>query len=338
LGDPLPTEQIAVVGGGSWGTSLAHLLANKGYKVNLWVYEKNLVEEILKKGENTLYLPGIRLPSSITPTCSMQEALKSSNLMVFVVPSHVARKVLSQTLPYLPADLSIICATKGIENDTVMLMSQVIQDVLPPAYHSRLAVLSGPSFAKEVCLQHPTAVVLAVEDSTLSESLAKVFITHNFRVYTSRDMTGVQLGGALKNVIALAAGGVEGLGLGHNTRSALISRGLAEITRLGIAMGADPRTFAGLSGLGDLVLTCTGELSRNKTVGIKIGQGIKLPEILKQMRMVAEGVHTTKSAYQLSQKYGVRMPIVQQVYRVLFEDQDPREALSQLLEGAGGPE
>lgn len=334
----MPTEHIAVVGGGSWGTSLAQLLANQGHKVHLWVYEKNLVEEILNKGENTLYLPGIKLPSSITPTCSMQEALKSSHLMVFVVPSHVARKVLSQTLPYLPADLSMVCATKGIENDTLMLMSHVIKDVLPPAYHPRLAVLSGPSFAMEVCLQHPTAVVLAAEDPVLAESLAKVFITPYFRVYTSRDLIGVQLGGALKNVIALAAGSVEGLGLGHNTRAALISRGLAEITRLGVAMGADPRTFAGLSGLGDLVLTCTGELSRNKTVGFKIGQGVKLSEILKQMRMVAEGVHNTKSAYQLAQKYGVRMPIVQQIYRVLFEDQDPRQALSHLLEGAGGPE
>jgi len=335
----VPAQPIAVVGGGSWGTSLALLLASKGYKINLWIYEKELVDEILKKKENTLYLPGIKLPPTITPTCSIQETLKSSDLMVFVVPSHVARKVLLQTLPYLAPDLSIICATKGIENDTLMLMSQVMKDVLPPAYHQRLTVLSGPSFAKEVCQQQPTAVVLAAEDPALAESLAKIFITPYFRVYTSRDMTGVQLGGALKNVIAIAAGGVEGLGLGYNTRAVLIARGLAEITRLGIAMGAQPQTFSGLSGLGDLVLTCTGELSRNKAVGFKLGQGMKLSEILKQMRMVAEGVHTAKSAHHIAQKYGVRMPIVEQVYAVLFKDKDPRQALSELLEGAGaGPE
>jgi glycerol-3-phosphate dehydrogenase (NAD(P)+) len=324
------------VGGGSWGTSLALLLANNGHKVNLWIYEKELVDEILKKKANTLYLPGFKLPPTITPTCSMQDALKSTKLMVFVIPSHVARKVLLQTRPYLLSDLSIVCATKGIENDTLMLMSQVIKDVLPPAYHQRLAVLSGPSFAKEVCQQQPTAVTLAAEDSVLAESLAKIFITPYFKVYTSGDMIGVQLGGALKNVIAIASGGIEGLGLGYNTRAVLISRGLAEITRLGIAMGANPQTFSGLSGLGDLVLTCTGELSRNKAVGYKIGQGMKLSEILKQMKMVAEGVHTAKSAYHLAQKYGVRMPIVEQVYAVLFRDKDPTQALSELLEGAGG--
>lgn len=334
----MPTQDITVVGGGSWGTSLALLLADNGHKVNLWVYEQELVSEILKKGENALYLPGVKLHPAIMPTCSMQEALKSSALMVFVVPSHVARKVLLQSLPHLPAELSIVCASKGIENNTLMLMSQVMKDVLPPSYHQRVAVLSGPSFAKEVCQRQPTAVVLAAQDPALAEWMAKVFITPYFKVFISTDLIGVQIGGALKNVIALASGGVEGLGLGYNTRSALIARGLAEITRLGIAMGANPRTFSGLSGLGDLVLTCTGELSRNKTVGFKIGQGMKLSEILKQMRMVAEGVHTTKSAYQLAQKLGVRMPIVEQIYAVLFEDKEPRQALSELLEGAGGPE
>lgn len=334
----MPIQDIAVVGGGSWGTSLALLLADNGHKVNLWVYEQELVSEILKKGENTLYLPGVKLHPAIRPTSSMQEALKSSALMVFVVPSHVARKVLLQSLPHLSAELSIVCASKGIENDTLMLMSQVMKDVLPPDYHQRVAVLSGPSFAKELCQRQPTAVVLAAQDPALAEGLAKVFITPYFKVFISTDLTGVQIGGALKNVIALASGGLEGLGLGYNTRSALIARGLAEITRLGIAMGANPRTFSGLSGLGDLVLTCTGELSRNKTVGFKIGQGMKLSEILKEMRMVAEGVHTTKSAYQLAQKLGITIPIVEQIYAVLFEDKEPRQALSELLEGAGGPE
>lgn len=331
-------QKIAVVGGGSWGTSLAYLLADKGHSVNLWVYEKDLVDEILKKGENTLYLPGTKLPQNIQPTASIQEALTSSTLMVFVVPSHVARKVLLQVVPHLPADLPIVCASKGIESESLMLMSEVMKAILPSSHHRRLAVLSGPSFAKEVCERHPTAVVLASEDQTLAESLAVDFTTSYFKVFTSEDMIGVQLGGALKNVIALASGGVEGLGFGYNTRAALISRGLAEITRLGIAMGANPRTFSGLSGLGDLVLTCTGEMSRNKTVGFKIGQGMKLSEILKQMRMVAEGVHNAKSAYGLARKLRIRMPIVEQIYAVLFEDKEPRLALSELLEGAGGPE
>jgi len=334
----LPSQKVAVIGGGGWGTSLAFLLADNGNDVHLWVYEKELVEEILKKGENTLYLPGIKLPPRLRPTCSMQEALDSSSLMVFVVPSHVARKVLTQTVPYLPANIPIVCASKGIENDTLMLMSQVMKDVLPESFHHRLAVLSGPSFAKEVCSRHPTAVVLATEDQGLAESLARIFTSSYFKTFISTDMMGVQIGGALKNVIALASGGVEGLGYGYNTRSALITRGLAEITRLGIALGADPRTFSGLSGLGDLVLTCSGGLSRNKTVGVKLGQGQKLPEILKQMRMVAEGVHNAKSAYGLAQKLGVRMPIVEQIHAVLFEEKEPREALSELLEGAGGPE
>jgi glycerol-3-phosphate dehydrogenase (NAD(P)+) len=334
----VPKQYITVVGGGSWGTSIAHLLADNGHLVHLWVYEQELVSEILNKGENSLYLPGFKLHTGIKPTCSMQEALSSCSAMIFVVPSHVARKVLQQIVPHLPTELPIISASKGIEDDTLMLMTDVMKDILPPAYHARLAALSGPSFAKEVCQKHPTAVVLAAKEKGRAESLARYFNNAYFKVFTSTDLVGVQLGGALKNVIALAAGGVEGLGFGFNTRSALISRGLAEITRLGIAMGANPRTFSGLSGLGDLVLTCTGELSRNKMVGMKIGQGMKLSEILKQMRMVAEGVHNARSAYGLAQKLGVKMPIVEQIYAVLFQEKDPREALSELLEGAGGPE
>lgn len=334
----MSAEQIAVIGAGSWGTALANLLAENGHPVRLWVYEKELVDEILKKGENTLYLPGIKLNPAVRPTSSIQEALASARLMVFAVPSHVARKVLLQAVPDLPDSLPIVCASKGIENNTLMLMIQVMEDVLPAAYHHRLAVLSGPSFAKEVCQRHPTAVVLAAQDQRLAQSLSGTFVTPHFKVFTSQDLIGVQLGGALKNVIAIAAGVIEGLGLGYNTKAALISRGLAEMTRLGIAMGANPRTFSGLSGLGDLVLTCTGELSRNRAVGIKLGQGIKLSEITRQMRMVAEGIHTTRSAFYLAQKYGVRMRIVEQVYAVLYQDKTPRQALQDLLEEAGGPE
>jgi glycerol-3-phosphate dehydrogenase (NAD(P)+) len=330
--------KISVIGGGSWGTALACLLAEKGYPVHLWVYEADLVATLNRTRENALYLPGIRLPERVTATSSLEEAAEGTGLILFVTPSHVARSVLAKLGPFIPSGTPIVIATKGIENESLMLMSQVTEDVLGVSPHPSLAILSGPSFAKEVCLHHPTAVVLAARDHALAARLQGILTTPTFKVFTGTDMIGTQLGGALKNVIALAAGGSDGLGFGHNTRAALIARGLTEIIRLGKAMGAEPKTFAGLSGLGDLILTCTGELSRNRTVGYQIGLGLKLEEILKQMKMVAEGVHTARAAHQLAQKQGVRMPIVKEVYSVLFEGKDPRQAVTDLMEGAAGDE
>ena len=332
------TKRITVIGGGSWGTSLAFLLADKGFPVKLWLYENDLAQQIQKDRENGLYLPGIKLPYSITATNSFEEAVAGSELILFVVPSHVTRSVLTQLAPYLPAGIPIVCATKGIENDTLMLMSDVMKDVLPADHHPRFAFLSGPSFAKEVCQRLPTAVSLAAVDHDLAVKLQATFATPYFKVFTMTDVVGIQVGGALKNVIALAAGGADGMGFGTNTRAALITRGLVEIMRLGVAMGAQARTFYGLSGIGDLVLTCTGELSRNRNVGFKIGQGMKLREILAEMKMVAEGVNTAKSAHQLAQKYHVKMPIVEQIYAVLFQDKDPREAVTDLMDQAAGDE
>lgn len=334
MSDPI---RVSVIGAGSWGTALAFMLAEKGHSLTLWVYETDLVDEIKKDRENRRYLPGVRLPQNIIPTSSLEEAAEA-DLLLFVVPSHVSRKVLKELRPHLAEGTPLINATKGIETDTLMLMSQVIQDVLPPTHHDSVAVLSGPSFAKEVCQKLPTAVVLAAADHALAQRLQGILTTPLFKVYTSPDVIGVQLGGALKNVIAIASGGADGLGFGHNTRAALIARGLVEIMRLGKAMGADPATFFGLSGIGDLVLTCTGELSRNKTVGYQMGKGKKLPEILSGMTMVAEGINTAKSAYHLAKKHSVEMPIVEQIHAVLFEGKDPRAAVVDLMERAAGDE
>jgi glycerol-3-phosphate dehydrogenase (NAD(P)+) len=331
------STKIAVIGGGSWGTSLAFLLADKGFNVSIWVYEKDVVTAINERHENILFLPGVALSSKIRATSSLEESIEGAEAALFVVPSHVARTVLMKLGPILPKTTPIISATKGIENDTLLLMSQVMEEVLP-ASRSNIAVLSGPSFAKEVCQRHPTAVSLAAKNHDLAVRLQPLFITPYFKAFTTTDIIGVQLGGALKNVIALAAGGADGLGFGHNTRAALISRGLAEIIRLGQALGADPKTFSGLSGLGDLILTSTGALSRNRTVGYQIGLGMKLAEILKEMKMVAEGVQTTRAAYHLAKKHGIRMPIVQEIYSVLFEDKDPHQAVTDLMESAAGDE
>jgi glycerol-3-phosphate dehydrogenase (NAD(P)+) len=312
-------------------------MADKGSNVTIWVYEKEIVAAINERHENILFLPGVALSPNIRATSSLEESIAGAEAVLFVVPSHVARTVLMKLGPILPKATPIISATKGIENETLLLMSQVMEEVLP-ASRSNIAVLSGPSFAKEVCQRHPTAVSLAAKNRDLAVRLQPLFSTPYFKAFTTMDMIGVQLGGALKNVIALAAGGADGLGFGHNTRAALISRGLAEIIRLGQALGADPKTFSGLSGLGDLILTSTGALSRNRTVGYQIGLGVKLPEILKEMKMVAEGVQTTRAAYHLAKKHGVRMPIVQEIYSVLFEDKDPRQAVTDLMESAAGDE
>ncbi|OLB55248.1 MAG: NAD(P)-dependent glycerol-3-phosphate dehydrogenase [Nitrospirae bacterium] len=324
-------QRVAVIGAGAWGTTLARLLADTGLHVRLWAYEREVVEAIRHKHENTLFLPGVRLPTSLSPTISLGEALQDRELLVFAVPSHAARAVLRQIGPLLSGPIPLVSATKGIEEGTFQLMSQVIQETLPPGMHRSLAFLSGPSFAAEVCRGQPTAVVLAGEDVELVRRLQALLMTPFFRVYAGTDLIGVQLGGALKNVMALAAGVVDGLGLGHNTRAALITRGLAEMVRLGTAMGADPRTFYGLSGVGDLVLTCTGALSRNYTVGLRLGKGHQLQEILKETHAVAEGVRTSRAALGLADRFGVEMPIVREVCAVLFEGKSPQQVVADLM-------
>lgn len=323
--------KIGVIGAGSWGTALANLLAGKGLGVDLWVREKEVYDQIRHEHMNGLFLPGVALSSKVNPVLYFEEALHEKDLALVVVPSHVFREVLEAMRPHIREDLPVISATKGIENASLMIMSQVAAGILPEPCMKRYACLSGPSFAKEVASECPTAVTIACQDMRQSERLQAWFSTPFFRVYTTQDLTGVQLGGALKNVIAIAAGASDGLNFGHNARAALITRGLAEITRLGVAMGANPHTFAGLAGMGDLVLTCTGDLSRNRTVGLKIGKGMSLQEITKDMKMVAEGIKTSRSAYELSTKTGVDMPITTQIYEVLHNGKDPREAVRDLM-------
>jgi glycerol-3-phosphate dehydrogenase (NAD(P)+) len=331
-------NRIAVIGAGSWGTTLALLLADKGHEVKLWVYEKHLAEEMQKSRENRIYLQGYRLSENISVTSSIKDAASDSEIIVFVVPSHVARGIIEELSPFVSKDTIIVSATKGIENDTLMPISEVFKEMLPKPCHNNLTFLSGPSFAKEVAQKMPTAVALASYDKKVGESVQQAFSTDYFRVFTNSDVIGVELGGALKNVIAIATGIADGMGFGHNTRAAIITRGLAEMIRLGIAMGAEPATFAGLSGLGDLVLTCTGELSRNRTVGIRLGKGEKLKDILSSMKMVAEGVKTTKAVYELSKKYNIEMPIPNEVYYILYEDKDVKASAKDLLKRELGEE
>ncbi|WAC09013.1 MAG: NAD(P)-dependent glycerol-3-phosphate dehydrogenase [Thermodesulfobacteriota bacterium] len=322
---------IGIVGAGSWGTALATLLAYNDHKVTLWVYENEVLEHLLTNQENHFYLPGFLIPDSIFPTQSFAEVSQKKDLVVCAVPSHLVRKVLSKCVPFLDPQTILVSVSKGIENDTLMTISDIFKKILPKNLFSRSAFLSGPSFAKEVAHQHPTAVVVAAEDHEVAQKAQKAFAAPFFRVYTSNDVRGVELGGALKNVIAIAAGCSDGLNFGDNTRAAIITRGLAEISRLGVALGANPLTIAGLSGLGDLVLTCTGALSRNRKVGIQLGQGMSLDHIIKSSKMIAEGIKTAKSVYRLAKRHKVEMPIVEQVYRILYQNKDPRKAVSDLM-------
>jgi glycerol-3-phosphate dehydrogenase (NAD(P)+) len=335
----MPTiNRIGVIGAGAWGTALAKHLAEKGLSVQLWAYEREVVDSIRATQQNQLFLPGVSLPASLLVTNTLGDVVQGCDGLLFVVPSHVARLVLQQIAPLLTPGMPVVSATKGVEEDTFKLMSQVMQDVLAPAVHRRIMVLSGPSFAVEVSQGQPTALCLAGQDSELVKSFQAAFMTSSLRVYADSDVIGVQLGGALKNVMALAAGVVDGLGLGHNTRAALITRGLAEMVRLGAAMGADPRTFYGLSGVGDLVLTCTGALSRNHSVGVRLGKGEKLKTILSGMQAVAEGVRTARAALGLARRAQVDMPIVQEINQVLFEGKSCRRAVSDLMERVAKPE
>jgi len=323
--------KIGVIGAGSWGTTLADLLARKGLTVTLWAYEKELVARMGETRENDLYLPGFPLAPGLTFTADLRDAVAGRELLVLVPPSQVMRSVMTQAAAHIEPGALLVSAAKGIENDTLLPMSEVLLEVLPTAVAEGLAFLSGPSFAREVAAGMPTAVVAAASREQVARRVQEVFSTETFRVYTNDDVVGVELGGALKNVIAVAAGVSDGLGFGYNTRAALITRGLAEMTRLGTAMGANPATFAGLAGMGDLVLTCTGDLSRNRTVGMELGRGKKLDVILGGMKMVAEGVKTTLSAYQLTRKLGVEAPIIEQMYLILYEGKEARQAVADLM-------
>jgi glycerol-3-phosphate dehydrogenase (NAD(P)+) len=324
--------RIGVVGAGSWGTTLAQLLAAKGYEVDLWVYEEDLCRTIRETRENTYYLPGFLLHENIVAHHELRQVVDGHDLVVMVVPSHVYRQTARQMLPFLKRHAVIVSATKGIENGTLLIMSDIWKDLLTAPDFVQVLALSGPSFAREVVRRIPTAIVVAGEDLELTRWVQRVFSTNYFRVYTSFDKKGVELAGALKNVIAIAAGISDGLNFGHNTRAALITRGLAEMSRLGVKIGANVLTFSGLSGIGDLLLTCTGDLSRNRQVGLQLGQGRRIEEILGEMRMVAEGVKTAQSVHFLAQREQVDMPISQKVYQVVHEGKQPQEAVQELME------
>ena len=323
--------KIGVVGAGSWGTALANLLALKGFKIDLWVFEKEVKDQIELYRENKVFLPGVSLSDQIYPSNDIEAVVKKKDLVLLVVPSHVMREAANKIREHIYKETIIVSASKGIENKTHLTMSGVLREVLQDIPGDYFAVLSGPSFAREVVRKVPTVIAVASKNQKVAAFVQHVFATPYFRAYTNNDMVGVELGGSVKNVIAIASGIIDGLGLGLNTRAALITRGLTEMRRLGLKLGANPRTFAGIAGVGDLVLTCTGDVSRNHTVGKKIGEGMKLNEILSDMRMVAEGVKTAKSVYNLSRKLGVEMPISHEVYHILYDDIAPKEALHRLM-------
>jgi glycerol-3-phosphate dehydrogenase (NAD(P)+) len=321
--------RIAVLGAGSWGTTLANLLAKKGQDVCLWAYEPEVVAAVNASHLNPVFLADSPLEPSLRATGDATEAVQGAELIVSVAPSHALRSVLRQVQDAVPAGTIIVSATKGLETDTLALMSDVIAAELPQA---RLAVLSGPSFAREVYEGRPTAVVASSVDPAVAEAAQEAFATPRFRVYTNSDVVGVELGGALKNVIAIATGVLDGLQLGNNARAALLTRGLAEITRLGVAHGADPLTFAGLAGMGDLVLTATGDLSRNRQLGIALAQGENYDSYRARHRTVAEGANAAMAATALGRQLGVELPISAEVAAVLFEGQSPAEAIRNLME------
>jgi glycerol-3-phosphate dehydrogenase (NAD(P)+) len=331
----LKIDKSAVIGAGSWGTALAKLLGDKGERVCLWSHRPEHVARLKEERENRQYLPGAALPGTVDLTVSLEEAVAGAACVVMVIPSHGYREVFMRLAPLLREDALVVSAVKGIENRTLLSMTGIMREILsqqniPHPVH--LGVLSGPSFAAEVAAGQPTAVTVALTDQDAARRVQEHFSTSFFRVYTSDDVIGLELSAALKNVVAIAAGICDGLGFGLNTRAALITRGLAEITRLGVRLGAHPLTFSGLGGLGDLVLTCTGNLSRNRTVGLKLGEGKSLEDALAEMTMVAEGVKTTASCFSLAREHGVEMPILEQTYQVLYENKSCRQAVQDLFQ------
>lgn len=325
------TVEIGVVGAGSWGTAISILLADQGHDVTLWGREPETVAAIAEHRENIPFLPGFTLSPRITATLDLERACANKAFLFLVVPSHVMRPMVARIAPMLGPDTIVVSCAKGIENDTLMTMSDLLQALLPDSLHDNLTYLSGPSFATEVARRYPTSVVIASCNTTSAERVQHLVSCGVFRAYTNDDVIGVEYGGALKNVLAIAAGVLDGLGLGRNTEAAVITRGLYEIAKLAVGRGARPITLLGLSGLGDLVLTCSSDMSRNRSLGRALGQGKPLSSVLGEMHMVAEGVKTAKSAHQLSQQLGIENPIMEQVYRVLYEGHNPEDAVREVM-------
>jgi glycerol-3-phosphate dehydrogenase (NAD(P)+) len=323
--------RVGVLGAGSFGSCLAILCAERGHDVAIWARDPALAEALARERRNPRYLKEIEFPSAIRPTADLAEALGDRELVILAVPSHAVRDVAARAAGVLPAEAILVSTVKGIELDTGKTMDEVLEEVLPAVHHPRLTYLSGPSFAHEIAARKPTVVTIACREDAYAVAVQSLLSCPWFRCYSDTDVRGVELGGALKNVIAIATGVSDGLGLGHNARAATMTRGLAEITRLAVRLGANPLTFLGLAGMGDLVLTCTGDLSRNRRVGIALGQGRKLPEILLELGEVAEGVRTTYAACQLSERLGVELPIAQGVRMLLEGEVDPREGATLLL-------
>ncbi len=324
-------KKATVFGAGSFGTAIASVLAVNFDEVVLWGRDPATVAALNERHENPGYLPGLTLSPKIRGSTDLQHAAEGAELVAVATPSQATRDLMSKVATWVPSHVPVISVAKGIENDTLLTMTEVLEQCLPEAYHPSIAVLSGPSFAKEMVLGMPTVVTIAARWEKTAQKAQALFSSERFRAYTSTDVVGVQVGGSLKNVIAIAAGMSDGLGLGHNTRAAIITRGLAEISRIAMRMGANPLTLSGLAGMGDLVLTCTGELSRNRKVGIELGKGRSLDDILKEMKQVAEGVKTAKSARDLSAKLSVELPICSQVYQIAYEGKSPKAAVLDLM-------
>ena len=323
-------KSITVIGAGSWGTALSIHLARNGHKVNLWVYEKLLCEQIKETKENSIFLPGFNLSNLIYPTNSLEEAIGENNVILIVVPTSFIRTIAETMAPLLNSDSVIINAGKGIETNSLCIISEIFKQTLPPT--CRFATLSGPTFATEVARGEPSAIVAASEEINVSNQIKTFFSSTSLKVFTSDDPIGVEIGGALKNVMAITTGISDGLKMGYNTRAAIITRGLVEITRIGTALGAKPETFSGLSGLGDLVLTCTGELSRNRQFGIRVGQGEKPHEITNNMKVAVEGILTLKSAHALISKLNLQASIIDETYNVVYKAKSPHLALKDLMQ------
>jgi len=331
-------KSAAILGAGSWGITLAIMLFEKGFFVKVWEFERKQAE-LLNKKRKFKFLPWVNIPREIEITSSISHALQEVQLIIVALPSRVVRRVAKKICEVsLPDDVIIVSASKGLENETLLRMSEVLSEELPRNLRRRIVVLSGPSHAEEVSRKIPTSVVVASTDEKLNREVQKIFFTPYFRVYTNPDIIGVEIGGALKNIIAIAAGISDGLGLGDNSKAGLITRGLVEITRLGKVLGGRQATFSGLSGMGDLIVTCTSGYSRNRNFGEKIGQGKSLKKALSEVKMVVEGIRTTKVAYQLAKKYKVSMPITQEVYSVLFKNKKPSEAVRDLMLREAKPE
>ena len=324
--------KIACIGAGAWGTGLAIVLGRKGsHQIQLWAYENEVRESVVASRENNRFLPGCKIPDTVSVTGELAAALHEAAIVVSAMPSSHCRSLFRQMSPHLRQEMIFVSATKGLDEDGLLRMTEVISAEIS-AFRPRVGALSGPTFAREVARGDPTAITIASADAALAEIVQNEFSDPNFRVYTSQDVIGVELGGALKNIIAIAAGICDGLDLGHNSVAALITRGLAEITRLVVACGGRAETMAGLAGLGDLVLTCTGGLSRNRSVGVELGRGRRLPEIIAGMHgAVAEGVFTTSAAAGLAKRRGVEMPITQQMHAILHQGKSPREAVRELM-------